>query len=172
VVAYDTTILPGREGSLTPQVNIKGMHGGPFTKSITVESNAANEPRLMLTLKGVVVPAIEVGTTFVTLVAGAPFAKNPMVTLNTRKKDLQVMDLVFEPGQGTAPGWRATIPFLPAYELKRSAKPDSSGMYHDTLWMSVEAELTEALSGMFRISTNHPLKPEITLSGRVTKPVQ
>jgi len=59
VVAYDTTILPGREGKITPQVTIKGMHGGAFKKSISVESNAVNNPKLSLTIEGVIVPAIE-----------------------------------------------------------------------------------------------------------------
>ena len=85
MVEFDSTILPGREGSLTPQVKITGLHSGKFSKSITVESNASNKPRLVLTIKGYILPVLDVTPTYLTVVNGTPLSSAPELTLRTRK---------------------------------------------------------------------------------------
>jgi hypothetical protein len=167
VVAYDTTILPGREGKITPKVTIKGLHGGPVSKSIVVESNASNEPKLTLTVKAVIVSAIELRSSYVTVRSGVSMDQNPAIVLRCKKPDLRVGDLVFEPGGGGAGGgWRSTLPVLPEFKV---AKSDSmiGGMWEYTIKLSVTAELTGDLGGTFRLTTNHKDKPEITVGGRI-----
>jgi len=169
VVAYDTTILPGREGKITPKVTVRGMHGGPFKKSIAVESNASNNPKLTLTIQGVIVPAIEVRSSFITIRNGATKEENPAIVFRTTKADLRIGDVVFEPGGGAGgpSGWRTILPVLPTYTLDRSEKPGEDGMWEYTLRLEAKAELSDPLSGNFRLTTNHRDKPEITIGGRI-----
>jgi hypothetical protein len=146
------------------------MHGGAFKKSISVESNAVNNPKLSLTIEGVIVPAIEVRTSYVTLKNKAGKDENPAIVLRSKKADLRVGDLVFEPGGGgPAPssGWRTFLPVLPVYETIRSEKPGADGLWEYTIKLEVGAELAEPLSGNFRLTTNHKDKPEITIGGRI-----
>lgn len=169
MVAFDSTIPPGREGKITPQVVLKGLHGGDFTKSVTVESNASNEPSLVLSIKGTIVPVIEVGLSYLTVMNGAGADRNPMIVLKSRKKDLKVVDIVFEVGSGGPPGgWRSSVPILPTFELVPVKEVGVAGLFEFSLRLAVKAELTEPLNGSFRITTNHPQKTEINIPGRVS----
>lgn len=167
MVEHDSIIPPGREGTITPQVKIAGMTRS-FSKTIRVESNAANEPELKLVMKGTIVPVIEVSPSYISLRNGVSADKNPAITLKTKKDDLEIVDIVFEASQrGNAAGWRSTLPILPTHTLTREEKPADDGFYTYTLRVAVDTELTEAASGELRISTNHRDKPEITIRGTI-----
>jgi hypothetical protein len=172
VVDFDSTILPGREGSLTPQVKLTGLRSGPFGKSISVESNATNQPRLVLTMKGYILPVLDVSPTYLTIVNGTPLASAPELTLKTRKADLKIMELTFRarssPGAPMG-GWRAMLPVLPVHELTRPEKPDKNGYYEYKLKVTVDLETNEPMSGEFMVTTNHPDRQEFAIRGRVVK---
>jgi hypothetical protein len=166
VVDFDSTIPPGREGTVTPQVKLKGIHG-PFSKTITVESDAENEPHLTLMIKGKVEVIIEAKPTYATIVNGANADANPTITLRTKKKDLTVTDVVFEPRASAKQDWRSIIPILPTYKLTRDEEPDDKGFYDHTLTVAVQAELTESLSGSLRLKTNIEKQPEVKLHATI-----
>jgi hypothetical protein len=172
VVEYDSIIPPGREGTLTPQVKLTGLHSGPFGKSITVESNATNQPRLVLTIKGYILPVLDVSPTYLTIVNGTPLAGAPELTLKTKKADLRIMELTFRARGsrgGAMAGWRAMLPVLPVHELTRPKKPNKDGFYEYKLKVTVDLETNEDMSGEFMVTTNHPDKQEFSFRGRVVK---
>ncbi|MBD3238961.1 MAG: hypothetical protein GF331_00140 [Chitinivibrionales bacterium] len=167
MVEHDSIIPPGREGTITPKVSLKGMTRA-FSKTIRVESNAANEPNLKLVMKGTIVPIIEVSPTYLSLQNGVALDKNPAVQLKTKKDNLKVTDIVFEATRrGPAGGFRSSLPILPTHTLTREKKPDKEGYYTYTLRLAVDTELDETTSGELRISTNHPDKPEITIRANI-----
>lgn len=62
VVKYDSLIQPGKSTKIESAVNIKGYRSGPISKSITVTSNAENEPTVRLVPESVsCVPAQSIG---------------------------------------------------------------------------------------------------------------
>ncbi|MBL7938139.1 MAG: DUF1573 domain-containing protein [Flavobacteriales bacterium] len=50
-------LLPGKTSTVRVKYDMK--RPGPFTKSVTVECNAANTPSVVLTIKGHVLPPVE-----------------------------------------------------------------------------------------------------------------
>jgi len=166
VVDFDSTISPGREGTVTPEVKLKGLHG-PFKKVITVESNASNDPKLRLTIKGRVEPIIGVHPSYVAILNGAPAEDNPTITLRTKESSLNVTDIVFEPRNAKQQGWRSMIPIHPTNTLMRDKEPDTDGYYEHEPRVAVSAELTERLSGKLRISTNLEKKPELKVNATI-----
>jgi hypothetical protein len=171
VAEFDSVIPPGREGKVTAQVNVSGMHGGVFQKSVTVESNSTKEPSLVLNIKGTLTPVVEVSATYLTIKCGVPLKETAPITLRTQKADLRIGDVVFEGQAGAAGGgnWRTVVPILPTFELVRTKGPDSSGVYDYTLRMAVQAELAEDANGDFKLATNHPKRTEIVIHGRIAK---
>jgi hypothetical protein len=73
-------IAPGQSGEIAVQFDSTGFgSGGPVTKSITVYSNAKNEPRTTLLLKGTVWKPIDVSPT-TAIVSIAPDASDAVST--------------------------------------------------------------------------------------------
>ncbi len=165
MVEHDSIIPPGREGMITPQVNIKGMTR-PCSKTIRVQTNAANEPNLKLVLKATIEPIIEVSPSYLTLVNGVPLEKSHPITLKTKKDDLKITDVVFEASRRRhAGGFRSSLPILPTHSLIREEKPGKDGFYTYIFRVSIDTDLTQTTSGQLRISTNHRDKPEFTIRG-------
>src|SRR5665213_3219585 len=68
-------IAPGHSGEITVQFDSAGFGGGPVTKTITVHSNAKNDPRMTLMLRGTVWKPIDV-TPSTAIISIAPDASN------------------------------------------------------------------------------------------------
>jgi hypothetical protein len=171
VVGFDSIIPPGRVGKVTQEVNIEGARGGEFKKTVTVESNAANTPSLVLSVKAHIKVLIDILTRYVRLRPGDT-APTP-VALKTGKSDLVVSEVIFDPGKKDADTWQATLTVTVTHDLVRSGKPDSMGVYEYTLNLSlpsnaVSLEENETLHGEYRIKTNHPKRRLIAIRGTVS----
>jgi hypothetical protein len=168
VVGYDSIIPPGREGTIRPKIDLKGIHGAEFSKGITVVSNATNEPKLQLTLRGRVKALIALSTTNVDLKNRAPESVD--ITLTTEKPDLQVNKVYMKvPGNASGgPSWQSDLPLYLDYELVKSKQKDPEGNTVYTLKLWSKLELTEPRNGEITIETNYAEKPELTLRGNVT----
>jgi hypothetical protein len=72
-------IAPGKGGEITVQFDSAGFGGGPVTKNISVYSNAKNEPRATLLLRGTVWKPIEVSPS-TAIISIAPDVTNAVST--------------------------------------------------------------------------------------------
>jgi hypothetical protein len=59
VVGADSTILPGREGTVTAEIKTGNLHG-TFKKTVTITSNATNDSSLKVSLSGKYATILEV----------------------------------------------------------------------------------------------------------------
>jgi hypothetical protein len=76
---WTTNIAPGQGGEITVQFDSAGTGGGPVTKTITVYSNAKNDPRATLMLRGTVWRAIDVVPS-TAIISIAPDVTNAVTT--------------------------------------------------------------------------------------------
>jgi len=167
VVEYDSIILPGREGTLTPAVDIKGVQGGQFKKTITVISDAENESTLRVSLGGTVKAVIDVSSRFVRLKAEGGQNNAVEITLSAEKSDLKIADVAFESQSGGAPTWQAELPLYVRYKLTRAEKPKKDGYYDYTLALWIQEPQKENRHGEFVMHTNYAAKDEIRMRGMI-----
>ena len=161
MVEYDSTILPGREGKLTQEVNLKNMKG-PVRKSVTVSSNASNTPELQLTLEATIEEIIEVSTRHLRIAGSAE-----EITLVTDKKDLAVLSVEFKSKSAAGkPEWQADLPLALEFELTPT---DSAGTVKACYRLKIipSDAAKSAGYGEFSVTTNHPEKRELTLHGSI-----
>lgn len=167
MVDFDSTIHPGREGKVTQRVKIEGL-SGTVTKSVTVNSNAENNPSLRLTVLVEVEPVIGMELGFVSLTAAE--ISNPLqTTLNTRKKDLAITSVTFQKrsaGNGSS-GWQDAIPVAIKFALSPGVL-QKDGRYQYTLKLYGVAS-QDSEHGQFQIKTNHPKKRTVELRGMLGK---
>jgi hypothetical protein len=171
VVGFDTTILPGREGTVTEEVSIAKIHDGPFTKCLTVSSNAKNKPQMQLCMKGMVKVPLSVSPSYVQMKRGkSGLLYEAELTLSTEKPDLKVSEVFFTAAGSGSSGqtpWQSTLPLHCDFKL---TKPDSVGaggtwMYKLAVTMSFGEK--DSKSGEFVIKTNHPEAGEVKTSGSI-----
>ena len=167
VVQYDTLIPPGKAAKISAQVNIKGYHSGPLSKSINVKSNAANEPSVRLMIKAGLESVIELSDRYVSL--DATHKQVPRrINVTSKKADLKVIDISFvmeNPSSGTA-GWQADLPIAVKFHWapSDSIRTDKLHVYNLDIF---SPEVEKTVSGQFIIRTNHPEEPQMTLHGRI-----
>ncbi|MBD3391668.1 MAG: hypothetical protein GF418_06420 [Chitinivibrionales bacterium] len=172
MVEHDSIIQPGRAGTLTPVVNISKMHGGRFKKTITVISNAENEPNLRLSMSAEIKPVIDISSNYIRLSVKEGEQHGAELTLKTEKPDLKIVDVAFESRGGGGPAWQSDLPVYLGHSIQAKKKPDKNGYYAYTLSLSAQSSLDETRHGDFVISTNHPDKREIRLRGMIDVPKQ
>jgi hypothetical protein len=171
VVGFDSTILPGREGSITEEVAMSKVHEGAFTKCATVTSNAKNKPDLKLCLKGFIKVPVAVSPQYVQMKKGASGPAECNLTLTTEKPDLQVKDVTFSSNtQAQASGqsaWQNKLPIYLVFKLTKPEKPKDDGSWEYKLAVTLAAELPQNQYGEFVITTNHPEAQEIKENGMI-----
>jgi hypothetical protein len=173
VVGFDTTILPGREGSITEEVSLAKVHDGPYTKCITVTSNAHNRPDQRLCIKGTVKVPVMASTQYIQMKKDESGAYVTDFMLVSEKADLQVNDVSFTPN--TSPGaaatvpnaWQNNLPIYCSYKTTKSEKPRADGSWEYKLVLKVNGAVTVSQYGEFTIKTNHPDMPEVKSSGMI-----
>jgi hypothetical protein len=171
VVGFDTTILPGREGSITEEVAMSKVHEGAFTKCATVTSNAKNKPDLRLCLKGFIKVAVAVSPQYITVKKAVSGAMQADVMLTSEKPDLLVKNVTFT-ANTQAPSteqsaWQNKLPVYIVYKLTKPEKPNKDGAWEYKLTLNCDAGLPQSQYGEFVITTNHPEAPELKESGMV-----
>jgi hypothetical protein len=165
VVKYDTLVQPGKTAKIEAQVNIAGYRSGPISKSVTVKSNAGNEPTVALTIKATVMAVIDVSESYLGLTASNEKVPHTLY-FASKKADLKVSDVSFKPTGNTGGlAWQS-----PAIDHKwiptDSVRADGCHVFKlEILSPGVE----NAVSGEFIIKTNHPEKPEVVLRGGIGK---
>lgn len=170
MVGFDTTILPGREGSITPEVNLAKAHGGTLSKCVTVSSNAKNKPEMHLCVKMTLVVSLAVVPDYIQLRRGASGTFETEVTLSTDKPDLAVKEASFksssQPNNQNQAAWMASLPDHLMFTLTKPDKPTADGSWDYKLRLWEEPmELKENKFGEFTISTNHPDMPDLKANG-------
>jgi hypothetical protein len=166
VVEYDSIIPPGRVGTITPAVKIKGMHGGTFRKGITVVSNDAKNPTLRLSISGEILPIVGTSPSYVRMRSGTGPADAREVVLRTKKEDLKVQEISFATrGQRTGPAWQESLPFFIEHKTVRDDSTDEKGYYTYHVTMTLKTDPEENRPGEFIIKTNHPERAEIKVRG-------
>ena len=174
MVGFDTTILPGREGSITEQIDIAKIHGGEFTKCATVTCNAKNKPDFRLCLKGVVKEPLHVNPQYIALKKDMNKKQYSLdLLLSSEKADLVVKNVSFvtnsQPasspaGQNT---WQNKLPVYFTVSVKKAAKPKDDGEWDYVVTISIASDFAENQSGDFVISTNHPDALETKIPGMI-----
>ncbi|MDD5676214.1 MAG: hypothetical protein PHC61_18725 [Chitinivibrionales bacterium] len=147
------------------------MHGGDFNKGVTVTSNATNSPEMQLSVRGRIKAHIEANPNYLTLSKNDKGVLAGEVTLASGKADLQVSEVNFAPSANTAHdiAWQSKLPIPVQFKFVKtdSTKGNQECKYKLSLW--VDFKNPEPRYGDFTIKTNHPKKPEITISGMISK---
>jgi hypothetical protein len=172
VVGFDTTILPGREGSVTEEVSAKSLHGGSFQKYITVFSNAKNKPEMRLSIRGVVKQIIAAAPDYLQMRNPKDGKYELEVKILCEKADLSINEISFREETSPAAGaaaWQKNLGRPCTFRFtKVGDKPNGDGYYEYklTLW-SQALESQPYAYGEFVFKTNHPELPELKLRGMV-----
>lgn len=163
VLSYDSVIAPGKTSVIEPKVNIAGFRAGFISKTITVVSNAENNPSLTLVIEADIVPAIEISETYITFEKTAP----KTLYLSSAKKDLKINSVIFKPQVNNGGQWSATVPLNLKYKLNAADSVRTDGFNVYKLDLESPGTDKEPLFGEFLITTNHPEKQEVLLRGRI-----
>lgn len=165
VVKFDTLVLPGKSSVILATVNLAGFHAGPLSKFLTVKSNAANNGSLQLTITAAIKPIIEVSELYITLQQHKPRT----IVFACAKKDLRVTAVGLTSGTSspTATLWQSNLPLpIPFTWTAGATRPDGYRVFG--LELAAPA-VSERIAGQFVITTDHPDKPEISISGSIEK---
>jgi len=170
VVKFDSLIKPGKSAKIEAAVNIANYRPGAISKSISVTSNAENEPTARLEIQASVMAIIDVSETNLTL-GGDDTAKSKTVVLASRMKDLKATEVSFRTPENKSqkmPEWQSEIPlmFKHTWTPTDSVRPDGYRVYK----LSFSVPRFEAPeNGELVIKTNHPDKPEVSINTAIIR---
>ena len=172
MVGFDSTILPGREGSVTEEVAMSKVHDGAFTKCATVTSNAKNKPELRLCLKGVVKAPVSVAPSYITMKKDTSGVIGVTLTLTTDKADFQVKSVTFtsannQPAGAGQNAWQTKLPIYLDFKLTKPEKPKADGSYEFKLALTMRSNFPQSQYGDIVITTNNPDALEVKQSGMI-----
>jgi hypothetical protein len=167
VVGYDSIIHPGREGKITPEVNIKGMTGN-FHKTIRVLSNAQNKPAVALRMKGTVINFIQVENNYIRMQRGESNSKLVKNTwLKATVDNLKIKKVSFKPYSRKGPQWHNNLPFFIDFELNKRDTAKEGVYYTYDLTLSMPNTDEDPMAGYFVFETNHNKKREYKVRGMI-----
>ncbi len=166
VAAFDTLIPPGKSGKVKLEAKLYG-YNGEIQKSAVVTSNAINEPQLRLTLKSKIQPIIGVSTQYITLMSSKDQTVSNLY-ISSLKKDLKVTDVKFKPYDQNQSTWSGQLSFPITFKWDKTDSTSSEGL--SVFMLSINGlDLKQPFFGDFILSTNHPDKRQIQISGRIGK---
>ena len=174
MVGFDTTILPGREGTVTEEVSTAKIHDGAFTKCLTVSSNAKNKPQMQLCMKGMVKVPLSVSPSYVQMKRGKSGLYEAELTLSTEKHDLKVTEVFFTAGSGSSgqTPWQNTLPLHCDFKLTKPDSVSTGGTWMYRLAVTMSFGEKDSKSGEFVIKTNHPEAGEVKTPGSIDVTVE
>lgn len=171
MVGYDSIIPPGRVGTVTESVNLSNYHGGSYTKSATIMSNAKNSPTMQISIRWVIKAYISASPSMIELRKDKDGDFKAEVTLTSEKEKLKVTEVAFQaneekPANTNAPAWQNELPVQISYVLEKDTlKKDG---YHDYIYkLSAKVAGAEAKNGNFIFKTNHENTPALKVSGMI-----
>ncbi len=166
-VGYDTIIAPNKEGKLTQEINL-GSYSGNVRKYVTVESNAKNSPELRLSLGGTIRTQIGVEPSYLSLKPDSTGLIKQTLNLITLKKDLKITDVIFKENDNSSRqgvNWQVSLPMHLTYQLWEPDTVFADGYMRYKLSISATVTENQTTYGQFVITSNHPDKKELALSG-------
>ncbi len=170
MVGFDSTILPGREGKITPEVNLSKAHAGTISKCVTVTSNAKNKPEMHLCLDMTVRLPLSASPDYIQMrrVQGSGFSAE--ITLSTEKQDLVVKEASFKPNapanSQNSSAWTAQLPDHLEFTITKESQPGADGAWNYKLKIDEKmVPSKDSRYGEFTILTNHPEIPELKVNG-------
>ncbi len=177
-VSYDSLILPGATGTLTAAINAGNLHSGHFSKSITVTSNASDEP-VALSISGVYSKFVELEENHIRLSSFKGSDTGAVVTISSGRKGFKVTGVSFAYNENNLEHkFHSFIPLK--YKLFPSTDPNVAGpggaqvkidtlenaaRYFYRLKILYSSKKPMDKFGEVIIKTNVPEKPEIRVSG-------
>ncbi|HEX3019333.1 MAG TPA: DUF1573 domain-containing protein [Chitinispirillaceae bacterium] len=164
VAEYDTFIAPGKTGKIMLEARLDGYIGS-IKKSATIASNAKNTPTLRITLTAAIKQVISISQRHIVLPAlkdQKPFN----LYLSSSKKDLEVTGIDFRPYDNTTSGWQNQLALPIMYKWSKTDSISSDGSTVFMLSLN-SPDLKKSTDGEIILTTNHPDKKEIRLSGRI-----
>jgi len=163
VVKYDSLIQPGKSTKIESAVNIKGYRSGPISKSITVTSNAENEPTARLVIEATIQAPVELSESYLNI----DISKNALpkkIFLSTKKSGLKITSIDFRSTEHNKdiPVWQTDVPVALKYKLATtdSVRSDGYKVYELHLF---SPEIDKPSRGQITIKTNHSEKPELSV---------
>jgi len=156
VADYDKTIPPGGSGKVHVVVDTTGFDGG-IAKGLTVLTNDPQMPRLALTVKANIEPAVFLRPGFARFIQ--PKDSKPgeveQIVFTTTKDDLKILDV------------ESPYPFLdaevrPAKEEEKVAE-GKGNQYVVTLTLDYQAAPIGPLADFVKLTTNHPKQEVVTI---------
>jgi hypothetical protein len=174
-VGSDSTILPGREGSITAEISTRHLYEGDFRKSITVTSNAKNKPSLTLSIAGYYKTVLEVEPhPAIRLSAAKESDTGVVVRIRTSKKfKVEKVEFKFKEGE-RGMDWETVLPLrftCTFVELGKTAKKKDDRKRYKGKPIVCEIKLFHTPKliqdkwGDFHIYTNLKEKKVITIPG-------
>lgn len=169
MVEYDSIIPPGQAGKLTQQIKLNKVRSGPFTKSVTVTSNAKNIQNLRLSITTKILTDIHLSHRFIHLKPDTSGKFTGYMTMSTEKKDFKVKEITFEQKKKKdTPEWQLGNDILLNHTITCSDTTDEDGYFTYTLRFSCNiTPPDDMLSGTFIFKTNHPKRETIKLRGMI-----
>lgn len=163
VVEYDSLVQPGKSTKIESVVNIKGYRSGPIAKSITVTSNAENEPTARLVIKATIQAPVELSESYLSIDISKD-ALPKRIFLSTKKADLKIVSIEFRSTKSNkdTPAWQADLPISLKYKLATtdSVRADGYRVYELQIF---NPEIDKPSRGQIVIKTNHSEKPELAV---------
>lgn len=170
VVKYDSLIEPGKTAKIEAIVNIGNTTAGQkIAKYITVTSNAENEPSVRIGIEATVMAIIEVSETLLSL-NGSDSARLTTIILASRKKDLTISEVVFNPpNTPDVQEWQKDFPIPIKYTWTATDSMRADKYYVFKLGVYAPRLDRTMARGETVIKTNHPDKPEVKVPTDIGK---
>jgi hypothetical protein len=145
VTRFDRVIPPGGEGKISLNVNLKGFQGKVW-KDATIFSNDPRQPSFQIMVQGQVRPYIELRPgSFVQFSPAVQSAEEKTVDLMATGQDFRVLKIENNLKEKISAQLETVVPGK-HYRLK-IANLQREGSY----------------SGVIKVSTDHPKKPEVQI---------
>lgn len=164
VVEYDTIIAPGKTGKIKPEVNLRGF-SGKINKSVTVMSNADNNPTLRLNITAEIQPIIDISERYL-MISALKDIKN--IYFSSLKKNLEILDVSFKAHDNNDTKLQKTIQLPIKYEWIKTDSIRNDGFAVFMLSLK-NPFVDEPLNGDFILKTNHPDKSELSIRVKIEK---
>jgi hypothetical protein len=169
---------------VTGEVNIQNLHGnGPFSKAMTIMSNAKNNPSMKVSFGGTFKPIIEVEPLSIRISSWKNADTGEIVTLKTDRKDFKVTEVFFKMSNSAGDlDWKSNIPLQ--FTMMKP-EPDAKATIADKSLVKPKSDIVQKgketpsyririafkpfdkteRTGEFIIKTNVPEKQEVKITG-------
>ena len=158
----DTVIPAGGAGRIVEEVDLREVHTSDFHKALVLWTNDPLYPRAEIAIDGKIKFLIEAAPVSVVLPTTGNKDTVQEVTLKTARSDLRVSRVAFVMTNSPSP-WETTLPLK--FVFRKTGQKDAGGIYVYSLKIYYGRVDKERRYGSFVITTDHPQKPEVKITG-------